>query len=137
MNFAPADCFLILILLMAAGQLKYCKAAWTVWHVGIVLTFATGSLVAASSFGELARYELVNKDAGLLLPLLSYAAITSLVTEWADLLPSLDRLQEATIDNDGKFSPPALPSPAKSGVSCRPPASPCSICTSAPPDRLS
>jgi O-antigen ligase len=46
---------------------------------------AVGSLVAALSFGELNRYELVNKDAGLLLPFLSYAAITSTVTEWEDL----------------------------------------------------
>ena len=44
-----------------------------------------GSLVAALRFGELDRYELLNKDAGLLLPFLSYAAITSTVTEWEDL----------------------------------------------------
>ena len=36
-------------------------------------------------FGELDRYELLNKDAGLLLPFLSYAAITSVVTNWDDL----------------------------------------------------
>jgi O-antigen ligase len=31
------------------------------------------------------RYELFNKDAGLLLPFLSYVAITSSITEWDDL----------------------------------------------------
>jgi hypothetical protein len=85
MNFAPADCLLLLVLLLAAGQLKYRKAAWTIWHLGIVATFAVGSLVAALSFGELNSYEWVNKDAGLLLPFLSYAALTSAVTEWEDL----------------------------------------------------
>ncbi len=85
MNFAPADCLLVLVLLLAAGQLRYRKPAWTVWHLGIVLTFVTGSLVAALRFGTLARYEFLNKDLGLLLPFLSYAAITSAVSEWADL----------------------------------------------------
>ena len=85
LNFAPADCLLVLVLVLAAAQLKLRRSAWTVWHVGILLTFALGSLVAALSFGELDRYELLNKDAGLLLPFLSYAAITSLVTNWEDL----------------------------------------------------
>jgi O-antigen ligase len=85
MNFAPADCFLALVLLLAAGQLKYRKPAWTIWHLGILLTFAVGSLVAALRFGEINRYELVNKDLGLLLPFLLYAAITTTVTEWDDL----------------------------------------------------
>ena len=84
-NFAPADCFLVLALLLAAAQLKYRQAAWTVWHFGIPLTFAAGSLMAAFRFGTIDRYELINKDAGLLLPLLSYAAITSTVAEWGDV----------------------------------------------------
>ena len=40
MNFAPADCFLVLVLVLAAGQLKFRKPAWTIWHFGIVLIFA-------------------------------------------------------------------------------------------------
>lgn len=85
LNFAPSDCFLLLALILAAAQLKYRRSAWTIWHVGILLTFAVGSFVAALRFGELDRYELLNKDAGLLLPFLSYAAITSTVTEWEGL----------------------------------------------------
>jgi putative inorganic carbon (hco3(-)) transporter len=85
LNFAPADCCLLLVLVLAAPQLKYRKPAWTIWHWGIALTFAVGSMVAASRFGRLDRYELFNKDAGLLLPFLSYAAITSTVTCWDDL----------------------------------------------------
>jgi putative inorganic carbon (HCO3(-)) transporter len=84
-NFAPSDCLMVLVLVLAAGQLRYRKSAWTLWHFGIAATFATGSLVAAVRFGTLDRYELLNKDAGLLLPFLSYAAITSAVTEWDDL----------------------------------------------------
>jgi putative inorganic carbon (hco3(-)) transporter len=84
-NFAPADCFLILVLLLAPGQLKYRKAAWSVWHFGILATFATGSLVAALRFGVLDRYELLNKDTGLLLSFLSYVAVTSTIAGWDDL----------------------------------------------------
>jgi putative inorganic carbon (hco3(-)) transporter len=84
-NFAPADCFMLLVLLLAAGQLKYRTPAWSIWHFGIPVVFAVGSLVAAVRFGELNQYELLNKDAGLLLPFLSYAAITSSVTNWDDL----------------------------------------------------
>jgi len=85
MNFAPADCFLLLVLLLAAGQLQYRKPVWNIWHLGITLTFIVGSFVSAWRFGDLDRYELVNKDAGLLLPFLSYAAITSTVAEWEDV----------------------------------------------------
>jgi putative inorganic carbon (HCO3(-)) transporter len=85
LNFAPADCFLLLVILLAIAQLKYRRSAWTIWHVAILLIFAFGSLVAALRFGELDRYELVNKDAGLLLPFLSYVAITSAVDDWDDL----------------------------------------------------
>ncbi len=84
-NFAPADCCLVLLLVLAAGQLQYRGDAWTAWHFGIVLTFITGSFVAAVRFGTLDRYELINKDAGLLLPLVSYAAITSSVAGWEDV----------------------------------------------------
>ena len=84
-NFAPSDCLMLMVLLLAAGQLKYRKPAWTIWHFGIVAVFATGSLVAAMRFGALDKYELLNKDVGLLLPFLSYVAITSAITEWDDL----------------------------------------------------
>jgi putative inorganic carbon (hco3(-)) transporter len=84
-NFAPADLAMVLVILLAAGQLKYSKPAWTVWHFGIVIVFILGSLVATLRFGVLDRYELLNKDAGLLLPLLSYVAVTSLIAGWDDL----------------------------------------------------
>jgi len=85
MNFAPADCVLFLVLMLAAGQLKYHKPIWTLWHFGIAATFAVGSFVAALRFGVLDRYELLNKDAGLLLPFVSYAAITSSIRGWDDI----------------------------------------------------
>jgi hypothetical protein len=85
MNFAPADCLLLLVIVLAAGQLRYRKQLWTVWHFGIGMIFIIGSFVAALRFGTLDRYELLNKDAGLLLPFLSYAAITSLVADWEDV----------------------------------------------------
>jgi hypothetical protein len=49
------------------------------------MTVCLGALVSAMRFGAIQRYELVNKCAGLLLPLLSYAVITSSVTDWSDI----------------------------------------------------
>jgi putative inorganic carbon (hco3(-)) transporter len=84
-NFAPADVFLFLVVLLAAAQLRCQSALWSEWHIAIMLTFAFGSLVAVLRWGRLDRYELLNKDAGLLLPFLSYAAITSAIAGWDDL----------------------------------------------------
>jgi len=84
-NFAPSDCLMIAVLLLALGRLRFHNVAWSGWHAGILGMFATSSLVAALRFGRLERYEIVNKDAGLLLPFLTYAAITSAVTHWSDV----------------------------------------------------
>jgi len=61
------------------------KTAWTIWHLGLIVVFAIGTLVSALDSGELSRYNLLNKDAGLCLLLLGYAAVTSVVTSWEDL----------------------------------------------------
>jgi O-antigen ligase len=84
-NFAPSDIFMLLVLLLAAGQLKYREEAWSIWHFAIPLVFVVGSLVAAMRFGTLARYEFLNKDAGLLIPFLTYATIVSAIASWDDL----------------------------------------------------
>jgi putative inorganic carbon (HCO3(-)) transporter len=84
-NFAPADCFLLLIMVLAPGVQRYRPSVWSGWAVAILVAFAASSLVAAIRFGGLQRYELLNKDAGLLLSFLSYAAITSAVTQWSDV----------------------------------------------------
>jgi len=85
LNFALADCCLILIPLLAPGQLKCRSHAWGIWHMALVLVFAAGTLISALNTGTLSRYALLNKDAGLILLLLSYAAITSAVSEWDDV----------------------------------------------------
>jgi O-antigen ligase len=85
LNFAPADVLLALVLVLAACQLIYRPEAWTAWHFGMALTFVVGSFVAAIRLGTINRYELINKDAGLLLPFLSYAAVTTLITDWNSL----------------------------------------------------
>jgi O-antigen ligase len=85
LNFDPADCFMLLILLLAPGQLIYRKAAWSVWHFAILGIFAMGSIVAVLRFGALDQYELLNKDIALVVPFLSYFAITSVVTSWEDV----------------------------------------------------
>ena len=42
MNFAPSDCVMLVVLVVAAGQLRYRKPAWSVWQFGIAATFITG-----------------------------------------------------------------------------------------------
>ena len=85
LNFAPADCCLALGLLLAPGQFQYARSAWSKWHVALLLTFATGSFITVWRTGGLNRYEFGNKDAGLMVLFLAYAAISSTITEWADL----------------------------------------------------
>jgi putative inorganic carbon (hco3(-)) transporter len=85
LNFALANCCLPLILLVAPGQLKYRRPAWTFWHLAMILVFTIGTLVSALNAGYLSRYVFLNKDAGLALLLLSYVAITSAATEWQDM----------------------------------------------------
>jgi putative inorganic carbon (HCO3(-)) transporter len=85
LNFAPADVFLVLTIVLAGRQLRYSKPAWSFWHFAIAGTLAMGSFVAVLRFGKLEQYEFLNKDAGLLLPFLSYAAVTSCIADWDDL----------------------------------------------------
>ena len=85
LHLAPSDSFLFLALALAAGQWRYRKHAWTIWHLAIALTFVLGTFIIAQRFGHIERYELLNKDVGLLLPFLSYAAITSAAVSWTDI----------------------------------------------------
>jgi O-antigen ligase len=85
MNIAPSDCLLLLAVVFGVGRLKWIKTVWTHWHLAIALSFVFGSLVCALNFGVLASYELVNKDAGLLVPFISYFVITSAVSDWGRL----------------------------------------------------
>ncbi|HLH44891.1 MAG TPA: O-antigen ligase family protein [Bryobacteraceae bacterium] len=85
LHLAPSDSFLLLALALAAGRWKYRKPAWTIWHFAIALTFVMGTLLIALRNGRIERYELFNKDVGLLLPFVSYAAVTSAVASWTDL----------------------------------------------------
>ncbi len=73
---------MLLVLLLAAGQLRYRDNAWSAWHFAIPLVFVMGSLVASVRLGSLARYEFLNKDAGLLIPFLTYATIIAAISDW-------------------------------------------------------
>ena len=85
LNFALTDCVLLLVVLLAPGQLRFRRPAWSIWHVALIFVFAAGTLISALHTGTLNRYELLNKDVGLALLLLSYAAITSVIADWEDL----------------------------------------------------
>jgi O-antigen ligase len=84
-NFAPADILLALAFVLALGQLKYCQPAWSIWHFAITLIFVMGTLVASLRVGGVDSFELLHKDAGLLLPVLSYIVFTSCIQGWNDL----------------------------------------------------
>jgi O-antigen ligase len=84
-NFAPADCLVLLALVLAPDKLRYRRLAWGPWHLAIALTICIGALAAAERFGAIERFELLNKCVGLALPFLSYMAITSSIACWDDV----------------------------------------------------
>src|ERR1041384_1253723 len=57
LRIAPSDALVLLALVILPWRLSVRSSAWSVWHVGILLTFAMGSLVTAVRTGELGRYE--------------------------------------------------------------------------------
>src|SRR5437870_997054 len=72
-NAAPADVFLLLILVLAPGLLRYRKPVWTIWHVALLMAFAASTFVTALNVGTVSNYVWLNKDVGLLLLIVSYA----------------------------------------------------------------
>ena len=84
-RIAPADLCLLAILVVAPGQLRYRKPAWSLWHAGLLLVFVMGTFVQAVEQGALSRYVVLNKDIGLGFLLLSYVAITSVATDWQQI----------------------------------------------------
>jgi hypothetical protein len=49
------------------------------------MVFAASTFVTALNVGTLSNYVWLNKDVGLLLLILSYAAITSVATDWGQV----------------------------------------------------
>ncbi len=82
---APADVCLILAVLLVPGQLKYRRSAWSLWHGLLLAVFALGTLIQAMHEGVLNRYVILNKDIGLGFLFLSYLAVTSVATDWAQI----------------------------------------------------
>ncbi len=83
LRIAPADLFVLLALFLAAHQLRYRRHAWSVWHLGLLLSFACGCLLASLRFGHLDSYVLLNKSAGLVVLMMSYLVITSAASGWS------------------------------------------------------
>src|SRR2546425_10387442 len=60
LNAAPADVFLFLILVLAPGLLKYRKPVWAIWHVALLMVFATSTFVTSLNVGVLSNYVWLN-----------------------------------------------------------------------------
>lgn len=85
-RLAPSDLFLILYLIFLALSLTALRPrVWTGWHIAVLLSFATATLVAQLRNGELSRYVILNKDIGVLFLFASYAALTAESRTWADI----------------------------------------------------
>lgn len=84
-RLAPSDLCLLFMLLCGISKLKLRRTTWSIWHFGIVITFAIGTYVALIHNGTLSRYELVQKDIGLLALFLGYAVVTTHIDSWAKL----------------------------------------------------
>lgn len=85
MRFAPSDVFLVLIslgFLLGFVRINHSKAAWSVWHVGLLLVIVLSAVTALVRTGEVTQYALVNKMLGLLMLFLGYTVIVSESCEW-------------------------------------------------------
>lgn len=86
LRFAPADVFLILYVLLAAGSSRIFRLKiWSGWHVAVLLSFAMATLIAVMKTGRLSRYVLLNKDIGVLILFVAYAILASEATNWYDM----------------------------------------------------
>jgi putative inorganic carbon (hco3(-)) transporter len=82
LRIAPSDLFLVLAALFAPLCFRLRPRAWSWWHALLLLVFAMASMIRGVEAGELNSYALINKDAGLLVLFLSYAAITGEARSW-------------------------------------------------------
>lgn len=77
-----SDPFIILYAILNVGRLRIRSRRWSVFHWALLFVFLTGTLVTALREAHLSFYAAINKDAGLLLLFLTYAAITSAAESW-------------------------------------------------------
>lgn len=84
-RLAPSDLCLLAALLFGAGKIKLRFQAWSFWHFGVIVVFALGTYMAVIHNGSLSRYELVQKDFGLITLFLGYAVLTTFVNSWLRL----------------------------------------------------
>ncbi len=64
------------------GRFRIDWSAWSIWHLGLLLSFAVGSIFALIRFGEVGRYVLINKDIGLMVLFATYAVVNSVARDW-------------------------------------------------------
>jgi hypothetical protein len=75
---APSDAFLLLYCIAAFPDRRMLRVGvFSCWHIALLIVFALATLISISATGELNRYVLVNKDAGLLLLFTVYAAVAA------------------------------------------------------------
>jgi O-antigen ligase len=84
-HIAPSDLMLFLAIggyAAGFGKFRINRSAWSIWHFGLLLSFAIGSFVALVKYDEIGRYVLFNKDIGLLVLFTIYAVISSFADSW-------------------------------------------------------
>jgi len=84
-RLAPSDFFLFFAVILGGISLRYVAPAWSWWQLSLPVVLAIGALVGVVNRGELSRYVVVNKCAGLMVLFLFYALITTVTRTWLDL----------------------------------------------------
>lgn len=85
LRFAPSDVLLIAIALgylLGFARIRHLRTAWSVWHVGLLLSILLSTVTALVRTGEVTQYALVNKTLGLLMLFLGYVVLVSESWEW-------------------------------------------------------
>lgn len=89
LRLAPSDFFLLMILaayLLGLGRFRLPAWAWSGWHFGLIVVLLMASVVALVRTGHLIPEVLLNKDAGLLVLLATYAVVVSRVDTWGRMV---------------------------------------------------
>lgn len=81
-RYAPSDLFIVLYTILFISNIRVAARTWSIFHWGLILTFLVGTLLTGLHNGHLNSYVAMNKDAGLLLLLLTYAVITGAARSW-------------------------------------------------------
>jgi putative inorganic carbon (HCO3(-)) transporter len=84
-RLAPSDALVLAYLALRAPHLRRVPAAWTRWHLALLLVLWSSVLVALARTGSISGTVFVTKALGMLVLFATFAAVIDAATDWATL----------------------------------------------------